>query len=384
MENVFTMEQDQGSRKQGSHKQGSRKHRIIKAMIQFAVLIVAFTILSRGAYNMTITRVSVSPLKEMKIAHDITGSGEICSGDDLPVVVKEGIRIQSVRVSVEELVKKGDVLFSLSEEDLDKIIDRKKQEINLLDLQTKTARSAITPRTTESSIIDTSVEQNRIIRRQLTDELSEYQALQKASGKILSPSDGMVTAVNVKAGDRTSGAADVMLAKALSDVFVSCKFDIRDSEWISEDAFVEITLPDRQQVKELNVSSVHADQDDPNGLLVIIKLPKEVSESLLLGTKVEVVVHAPSRTYYTCIPRSALHQSDRNSYYVNTMKEIKTVLGEETFVVRNEVTLLDINDDFAAIDGLAPEQEIIVESDRTLKPNGKVKRIEKTVTDETS
>jgi multidrug resistance efflux pump len=349
------------------------KKKIVSIAIKFFLLIIVFTIISRGAYNMTTIRVVVSQPKEMNITHDLFGSGEVCAKDVSAVVVKEGIAIKSVNVAVGDFVKKGTTLFSLSRDSLKNVMAKLQDEIKILDLQTQAAKKSMeeTAKANPDSVItDTTVQQNAIMRRQKTDELLEYQKLKNKSEKITAGSDGFITAVNINPGDITTGTAAVLLSNAASELYVSAKFNSNDAAWILKGTPVTIPLGGHDSKDDLKINSVYVDNSNPSEISVSIDIS---DEDVSLGRKVDVIIHAPSKDYVTCVPRDALHQSDNSAYYINTISETDTVLGKELHAVRQEISLLDANDEYAAIDGVSLNQSIIIYSTGMLTEDSKVK-----------
>ncbi|MBD5106168.1 MAG: hypothetical protein HDT41_04240, partial [Lachnospiraceae bacterium] len=75
-----------------------------------------------------------------------------------------------------------------------------------------------------------------------------------------------------------------------------------------------------------------------------------------------------------CVPLSAIH-SDGKQNYVLSASVSKTILGEELKVVRHNVTILDKNETYAAIDqgSISEEDKIIVSSTKKIEKGDTVR-----------
>lgn len=74
------------------------------------------------------------------------------------------------------------------------------------------------------------------------------------------------------------------------------------------------------------------------------------------------------------VPLSALYY-DNNQAYVLVVEETETVLGTERIARRVDVTVLDKNEEYAALQEgtLTAEQDIITGADRNVEPGGRVR-----------
>lgn len=227
--------------------------------------------------------------------------------------------------------------------------------------------SANAPQSTDSQAEIAAIE-----REQKELELEKLEKLEEMEGKILSPVKGVVTKVTLTTGDRTPDGTAVLLA----DLSSGCKFKTQISS--SEEKYVarndQVVLKPGNGGKEiegLTIDSIRTSDQDENLLDVTVSLPSDVLE---IGTAAEMEITKKSEAYSCCIPLSALHYDDQQAY-VLIEEESKTVLGSELTARRVDVTVLDKNNQYAALeDGvLTSDQKIISGSDKVVEPGGRIR-----------
>lgn len=83
-----------------------------------------------------------------------------------------------------------------------------------------------------------------------------------------------------------------------------------------------------------------------------------------------------SKRYRKCIPRSALHD-ERSGYYVMVVDEEKTILGIKPVARYEPVTLIEHNDEYAAVEGnILEDDKIIVDVNKAVKEGERVRIVE--------
>jgi multidrug efflux pump subunit AcrA (membrane-fusion protein) len=344
------------------------KKNLVGIAVKFFVLMIIFTFVARGSYNMTIAEVEVENPSERKITHEIRNVGEIQPVNRIPVIVKEGITIFSVKVIPGDFVQAGDALFTLDADSLESLIKNKQREIDVLNLQIKAAENAAGG--AEAGIVDTAAAQGKISRTQMQEELNGYLSLKETGGIICTPNAGTVLEVNAKPGNKTSGTAEMILSDSASGVVAVSEFSADEQSFFQSDSAIKIQTKDGIEIRGITVRSFSDKSDAQGRLEVVFELPEN---DLKVGEAVNVVISKLSKSYPTCVPPSALHQSTGNAYYINTAEEVETILGTEWRIVRNEVAVLDKNENYVAVDGISYQQQVVVNSTRVLDENSKVK-----------
>lgn len=102
---------------------------------------IAFTILSRAAYNITTPKVVLGKPESMEMGPEIIGNGVVEAEEIVPVSTVEQKVVRKVHVLAGQKVKAGDVLYELDLEKLQEEIGEKERELKSLELQMESAKS---------------------------------------------------------------------------------------------------------------------------------------------------------------------------------------------------------------------------------------------------
>lgn len=234
---------------------------------------------------------------------------------------------------------------------------------------------------------DSAVEQNEIQSEKIQKELDELAALQKVEGKIKSTIAGAVTSVAVRAGDTTSGTGDILIMDASEGLELSIVFSDEYREYLTKGKSVTVTSADsteetKEKLKKLSIDSVTSERGDEvtagdgsetgtmdGEVTVTVDIP---AGTLEIGDTATLKISLSEETYDTCIPLSALHQKEKGKYYVNVLDEQVSVMGDTQIVRYVDVELIDQNDKYAAVEGLASSQEVITETSKEVQEGTRV------------
>ena len=117
------------------------------------------------------------------------------------------------------------------------------------------------------------------------------------------------------------------------------------------------------------ISAISA-PDDQDKVKVTIRLP---DDDWTAGQRVDVRSVQSRTTYDLCVPLSAVH-SDNTGYYLLTIEQQSTVLGIENTVIRLPVTITDIDDDNAAVQGpIGRNSKIVTGSNKAVDVGDRVR-----------
>lgn len=111
-----------------------QKYRIL---LFFLMGIAVLTVVSRAADSFMIPQVSIASPEEMKLKYPLEIEGRIMPKRSRGVYCQENLRIAHVNVRADDIVKKGDLLFSIDSKNLQAAIQQTEQEMQKLDLQIK-------------------------------------------------------------------------------------------------------------------------------------------------------------------------------------------------------------------------------------------------------
>ena len=208
---------------------------------------------------------------------------------------------------------------------------------------------------------------------QMGVQLEKLNALREAEGKILAPTDGIVTRCNVQTGEKTTDTTAVLLA----DMSQGCKFSglatEEQSQYIGVGDIVTLRAGNKNY-KDLPVTTFSTSAENGDGYRLTVQLP---ANTLTLGANVQLSYTKKSQPYSCCVPLAALHLDDRNQTYVLVVQQTDSVMGAELQAKKVTVTVLEQNETMAALaDGtLDPKDQVIVSSDKAID-NGSRVRVE--------
>ena len=227
--------------------------------------------------------------------------------------------------------------------------------------------SANLPASTSSS-----AQIGQITYDQMKLELEKLQTLRDAEGKILAPTDGIVTRCNVQTGEKTTDTTAILLA----DLSQGCKFSglatEDDSQYIGVGDKVMLQAVNGKVYQDLPVTTFSTTEEAGGGYLLTVQIP---GANLAIGANVQLTFTKKSQPYTYCVPLSALRMDSRNQPYVLIVKESKSIMGEELQAQKVSVTVIEQNATMAALaEGtLGPKDLVIVGSDRDVDHGSRVR-----------
>ena len=207
---------------------------------------------------------------------------------------------------------------------------------------------------------------------QMKMELEKLEALQEAEGKILSPTDGIVTKCNVQTGEKTTDTTAILLA----DLGQGCKFSglatEEDSQYIGVGDKVLLQTSNGKAYKDLPVTTFSTTEEPGGGYRLTVQIP---SGNLALGANVNLSFTKKSQPYSCCVPLSALRLDNRNQTYVLVVQQVISVMGTELQAKKVNVTVLEQNETMVALaEGtLGSTDKVIVGSDKTIDIGSRVR-----------
>lgn len=349
---------------------------------------IAFTILSRAAYNITTPKVVLGKPESMEMGPEIIGNGVVEAEEIVPVSTVEQKVVRKVHVLAGQKVKAGDVLYELDLEKLQEEIGEKERELKSLELQMESAKSMqsvarqtkemmqsqaisdyerieqtanqeiakaeaewnrvweeysqfqknpeLYPNRTEQEFLqkieeteqayessitakeeslyqaqkaidsaslpeakDTTTEQSELVKAGIERELTKLKELQMKEGKILSPIEGVISAVNVQVGGVTSGTADILIGDISAGMVLKAQFSEEEKEYVQTGASItvisdEMTENEKKAAGDLKIAAVQQNAEMGNVLEASIRI---LPNTLPVGTSVSVQVETSKKQY---------------------------------------------------------------------------------------
>ena len=219
-------------------------------------------------------------------------------------------------------------------------------------------------------------------------DLSKLNKLKEAKGQIRADNDGVITNVAVSAGSMTTEEAAMRMADLSAGIRFVAQFSKEDEKYLTEDAEISLSLDGDTPVAEgLSLESVTESGADGETTVGADTLDASVlltgdalsDSGLSIGQTATMIVTVKSEKYASTIPLSALRE-ENNKEYILTVEKRDSVLGEEWFARRTEVTVLDKNETYAAIkEGVINEDStIIISASRPVDDGDRVREEEET------
>lgn len=213
----------------------------------------------------------------------------------------------------------------------------------------------------------------QITYEQMEAEWNRLKALMEAEGKILAPTDGIVTKCNVQTGEKTTDTAAILLA----DMSQGCKFSglatEEQSQYIGVGDLVTLRAGSNgRSYQELPVTTFSTTEESGGGYRLTVQIP---AGTLTLGANVQLTYTKKSQPYSCCIPLSALRLDEKNQTYVLVVQQTDSVMGTELQARKVKVTVLEQNETMAALaEGvLDAKDQIITGSDKSIDSGSRVR-----------
>lgn len=190
--------------------------------------------------------------------------------------------------------------------------------------------------------------------------LKGYQKLQDQEGKITAKQKGVITAVNVTAGNDTPDGAAVVYADKEENLEFRMTLTKEEKKYINQGTQGSLLIGNDQE----NCAVEYLEQQSDGSYLAIVSLPEGMGT---IGESGTFTVSWQSQTYQRCIPLNALHEENQRRY-IYVVRRQQGILGEELAAEKRFVTLLEQGDTYAALDptDLAEGEKVILTTTKAL------------------
>lgn len=217
---------------------------------------------------------------------------------------------------------------------------------------------------------DSSAQIQEVIIRQKQADLDEVDALVNQEGKVLAPSSGTVSKINVSAGGQTTEEAVLLIGQESENYQLTASIDASQEEYAQAGAEVELTDQEGKKLKEKGtVKSVNHQKE--GGMSVVISVP---SSQVEIGESLDFQITKESQVYDCCLPLTALYEND-SDYFVYVVEEEDSVLGNVQTVRQVPVEVEEKNETTVALKSgtLTNEQKIVVSTDKAIQGGSRVR-----------
>ncbi|WP_068621426.1 efflux RND transporter periplasmic adaptor subunit [Paenibacillus tuaregi] len=362
-----------------------------KIRILFGLLIgmlIGFTLFSNTLMSLTSPKVALITVGQGELVHTFQASGTVkWRMESVLTGAAEG-KVKQVNVKAGDLVKKGQALLVYDTKDVEnQILDEKaaldRLNISIKELQDsykeiyhngdeksiESARNAL-----KTSSIDKDVLQRRI--QKLQEDLS-------ANSLLAAPFDGIVTKVGKVEGlGSTGGAPDIVIANtslgfdfeflapadAIGLLAKGDKLDVQLSGSNARQVEGRIEeIQDAEQLTQTGEGEKHTTYTAMKRLIVAIQ-----DDALKGGERADVVLTKTTQNVILVDNKAIRNEGDKR--YVFGVEERKGPLGNDFYVRKVYLTIIDSNETQSAVtQGLFDQEQIILESSDPLQEGDKIR-----------
>lgn len=214
---------------------------------------------------------------------------------------------------------------------------------------------------------------SEITYEQMELTLEKLEGLKKAKGRICAEADGLITKINIMTGEKTTDTTALLMADLSKGYRFTADITKEQQKYIGTGDLVKLTSGDgKQQLEDLPVESVEADENDESIYHVTVQVPEDTFE---IGMNVNLDFSRKSAAYAVTVPLSALHLDEKQQTYVLLVEEYESIMGTEQRARKMSVTALEQNERYVALaEGvIGTDQEVIVQSDKAVENGSRVR-----------
>lgn len=300
------------------------KIKIWKAIIVFMVFMMAFTIVSRVVTQMRTPTVEVTYAKMGTINKMVQEEAVVQGSSQIAVITEPGIRIQKVAVKSGSYVDEGDLLFTY---DVDHLKKNYKKTVN--------------------------------------------------EGNVYAKTSGQIVRVDLEVGREASGSADILIADDADGKHAEIVVDKEYRSYLTVGSIVAVDYTTEMYGESYQTTGdgivLAIEEDLVEGVLVVTVDLTQLDTNI--GDSVYIRVVDVAADYTSVLPREALRY-DGSEYFVYVVKEKETIMGLENRISKQKVEVLDMNDNYVAVDKVSTLLPIVLDSDRQLVEDGRVRYAE--------
>lgn len=220
-----------------------------------------------------------------------------------------------------------------------------------------------------TSRADSTAEIYELEIRQAKKQIEQLHAIKKQKGEIKAESDGIVSAIQIEVGSRTTDTAALLL----TDAQRSCQFKFcitkEESKYIHLMDTVAVKL--NGQSSEMDVTVDYFTENTQGGYDIVCLLPENVGQPGLSG---RVKKSVQGEYHNLTLPVESVYE-ENGVYYIYTLNEKEGILGSEYYAEKIKVQVKDKNDRYAAIEAgtISADTKVITYSTKELKQGQSVR-----------
>lgn len=382
-----------------------KNRKILKAMIFFFIGMAACTYFAWQASLLTTAKVKTERIRNGSLVRKVTGTGRVQSSEKSFQSLPEGQKVAKVLLEAGDSVQKGDAVVQLDLEYLNQSIREQKREVRQAELELK--QQKLTAKYEAKKIEDSvsvnqedsemsnqesinkakqSVQEEKRYQKQLAalqregleltlesqkEQLEKLETWAACDGVVFSQNAGVLEAVGVVEGAITSGTEQIVLQSGQQEI---CgEIEEASLGLIKEGCEVTVFIQGEAEEQKIPVEKVGMSKEGK--MMWYGKIPNQKeAKSYSVNTIISYNYHEKTAgSYEALVPLSVLRE-EQNAAYVLAAEVRAGILGDQYTAIKVPVTVLDQDEDYAAVEGAIGADTLIVsESNKYVEAGDRIR-----------
>ena len=382
-----------------------KNRKILKAMIFFFIGMAACTYFAWQASLLTTAKVKTERIRNGSLVRKVTGTGRVQSSEKSFQSLPEGQKVAKVLLEAGDSVQKGDAVVQLDLEYLNQSIREQKREVRQAELELK--QQKLTAKYEAKKIEDSvsvnqedsemsnqesinkakqSVQEEKRYQKQLAalqregleltlesqkEQLEKLETWAACDGVVFSQNAGVLEAVGVVEGAITSGVEQIVLQNGQQEI---CgEIEEASLGLIKEGCEVTVFIQGEAEEQKIPVEKVGMSKEGK--MMWYGKIPNQKeAKNYSVNTIISYNYHEKTAgSYEALVPLSALRE-EQNAAYVLAAEVRAGILGDQYTAIKVPVTVLDQDEDYAAVEGAIGADTLIVsESNKYVEAGDRIR-----------
>ncbi len=382
-----------------------KNRKILKAMIFFFIGMAACTYFAWQASLLTTAKVKTERIRNGSLVRKVTGTGRVQSSEKSFQSLPEGQKVAKVLLEAGDSVQKGDAVVQLDLEYLNQSIREQKREVRQAELELK--QQKLTAKYEAKKIEDSvsvnqedsemsnqesinkakqSVQEEKRYQKQLAalqregleltlesqkEQLEKLETWAACDGVVFSQNAGVLEAVGVVEGAITSGTEQIVLQSGQQEI---CgEIEEASLGLIKEGCEVTVFIQGEAEEQKIPVEKVGMSKEGK--MMWYGKIPNQKeAKNYSVNTIISYNYHEKTAgSYEALVPLSVLRE-EQNAAYVLAAEVRAGILGDQYTAIKVPVTVLDQDEDYAAVEGAIGADTLIVsESNKYVEAGDRIR-----------
>ena len=374
-------------------------------MIFFFIGMAACTYFAWQASLLTTAKVKTERIRNGSLVRKVTGTGRVQSSEKSFQSLPEGQKVAKVLLEAGDSVQKGDAVVQLDLEYLNQSIREQKREVRQAELELK--QQKMTAKYEAKKIEDSvsvnqeysemsnqesinkakqSVQEEKRYQKQLAalqregleltlesqkEQLEKLETWAACDGVVFSQNAGVLEAVGVVEGAITSGTEQIVLQSGQQEI---CgEIEEASLGLIKEGCEVTVFIQGEAEEQKIPVEKVGMSKEGK--MMWYGKIPhQKEAKNYSVNTIISYNYHEKTAgSYEALVPLSALRE-EQNAAYVLAAEVRAGILGDQYTAIKVPVTVLDQDEDYAAVEGAIGADTLIVsESNKYVEAGDRIR-----------